>query len=91
MEMLCNDHAPIIRGGCPDKCKGAGASQWRITDDQLNRISTKAQEEIAGSRGDAFICSYCGCCYIRRDVFTRRLGMLIAGCWYSALFPIFED
>jgi len=87
MEMYSSNYSGTVYGGCPDKCKGTGAPKWRIIEDQLNRISAKAREEIAGFGGDALICSYCGCCYIRHGVYTRRLGMLIAGHWHSVLFP----
>jgi hypothetical protein len=86
--MHCSNYSEVVHGGCPDKCKRAGAQQYRIAENQLSRISTKARNEIAACGGDGVICSYCGCCYIRRGVFTRRLGMLIAGSWYSDLFPI---
>jgi hypothetical protein len=88
MEMCYSSYSEIVHGACPDKCKGAGAQQYRIADNQLSRISAKARNEIAACGGDGVICSYCGCCYVRRGLFTRRLGMLIAGSWYSDLFPI---
>ncbi|GEM_PF-1886250 len=86
METYCSNDSAIVHGSCPDKCK-AGAQQRRISENQWSRISAKARNEIAACRGDGLICTYCGCCYIRRGVFTRRLGMLIAGNWYSILFP----
>lgn len=91
METYCSNYSGTFNGGCPDKCKGGGAQQHRIDEHQLSRISAKARNEIAACGGDGLVCSYCGCCYIRRGVFTRRLGMLIAGHWHSILFPIYED
>jgi hypothetical protein len=91
MEMYCSNHSGTVYARCPDKCKGAAAPQCRITEAQSSWISVKAQQEITGFGGDALICSYCGCCYIRQGVYTRRLGMLIAGHWHSVLFPMYED
>ena len=76
---------------CPDKCSGRDSSNQRpLTEDQEGRLSDSARLAIAKASGPPYICTHCGCVYVRGVLCDQQLGILdgVAGPgWHSKDYP----
>ena len=75
---------------CPYGCPGRDKSHQRpLTEAEWERLSVRAREAVARTRGHVLICDYCGGVHLREPHANVPLGMLdgVAGPgWHSHNF-----